>query len=54
LSADLEPGGEPLPPRDPGGCLWVIARAGCGMAALQILMALAIIAAALLSLLLFR
>jgi hypothetical protein len=47
-------GGEPLPPRDPGGCLWVIARAGCGMAGLQILMALAIILAALLSLLLFR
>ena len=52
--SDVEGGGEPLPPRDAGGCLWVIARAGCGMAALQILMAIAIIIAALLSLLLFR
>ncbi|HEX2167644.1 MAG TPA: hypothetical protein VHG09_10475, partial [Longimicrobiales bacterium] len=54
LDHDVERGGEPLPPPDPGGCLWVIARAGCGMAALQILMALGILLAALLSLLLFR
>lgn len=54
MPPDSDGGGEPLPRRDPGGCLWVIARAGCGMAALQILMALAIILAALISLLLFR
>jgi hypothetical protein len=46
--------GEPLPPRDTAGCIVVAARAGCGMAILQILMALAILAAALVSLLLFR
>jgi hypothetical protein len=46
--------GEPLPARDPAGCLMVALRAGCGMAALQILMALAIILAALFSLLFFR
>jgi hypothetical protein len=46
--------GEPLPPRDPAGCVLAAFRLGCGMAALQILMAIAIIAAALLSLFLFR
>lgn len=51
---DAERGGEPLPPRDHGGCLLVTLRAGCGMAVLQILMALAILAVALLSLLFFR
>ena len=45
---------EDLPPRDHAGCLWVAARAGCGMAILYIMMALGIILAALLSLLLFR
>lgn len=54
MSEDADAGGEPLPPRDPGGCLMVALRAGCGMAALQILMALGIILAALLSLLFFR
>jgi hypothetical protein len=62
LSADVDDGsardadgdGEPLPPRDPAGCMMVALRAGCGMAALQILMALGILLAALLSLLFFR
>ena len=43
-----------LPPRDHAGCLMLALRTGCGMALIQILMALAIIAAALFSLLLFR
>jgi hypothetical protein len=50
----VERGGEPLPPHDPAGCVIAIFRAGCGMAVLQILMALAILAVALLSLLFFR
>ncbi|HEX6133909.1 MAG TPA: hypothetical protein VFZ24_08095 [Longimicrobiales bacterium] len=45
---------ESLPPRDHAGCVIVAARAGCGMAVLQILMALAILLAALFSLILFR
>ena len=45
---------EELPPRDNMGCLMLALRTGCGMALIQILMALAIIAAALLSLALFR
>ena len=43
-----------LPPRDNVGCLMLAVRTGCGMALIQILMALAIIAAALFSLLFFR
>jgi hypothetical protein len=43
-----------LPPRDHVGCFLAAARLGCGMMILQILMALAIVAAALLSLLFFR
>jgi hypothetical protein len=54
LSDDADAGGEPLPPRDHAGCFYVAARAGCGMAAIQILMALGIIFAALISLLFFR
>jgi hypothetical protein len=54
LAAVVDAGGEPLPPRDPAGCLIVATRVGCGMALLQILMAIGIILAALLSLLLFR
>jgi hypothetical protein len=54
VTADTGADGEPLPPRDPVGCIMVALRAGCGMAALQILMALAIILAALFSLLFFR
>jgi hypothetical protein len=45
---------EPLPPRDNVGCLILALRTGCGMALIQILMALGIILAALLSLLFFR
>lgn len=48
------PGGEPLPPRDNLGCLILACRTGCGMALLQILMALGIILAAVISLLFFR
>lgn len=51
---DADADGESLPPRDPAGCMMVAFRAGCGMAALQILMALGILLAALLSLLFFR
>lgn len=54
MTADAGPDDEPLPPRDPVGCVMVALRAGCGMAALQILMALAILLAALFSLLFFR
>lgn len=54
MTADADDDGEPLPPRDSVGCVMVALRAGCGMAALQILMALAIILAALFSLLFFR
>jgi hypothetical protein len=46
--------GEDLPPHDTVGCLYAAARVGCGMMVLQILMALAIIFAALFSLLFFR
>jgi hypothetical protein len=46
--------GEDLPPRDVGGCLVAAARAGCGMAMIQILMAAAILLAAIVSLLVFR
>ena len=46
--------GEYLPPRDNAGCLLLALRTGCGMALIQILMALGIIVAALLSLLFFR
>lgn len=45
---------EDLPPRDHAGCLIVALRTGCGMLLLQALMAIAIIAAALVSLLFFR
>jgi hypothetical protein len=54
LIEDVGAGGEPLPPRDPVGCLYFAARVGCGMAILQILMALAIILVALISLFFFR
>lgn len=54
MDHDEHAGGEDLPPRDHAGCLIVAVRAGCGMALIQTLMALAIILAALLSLLLFR
>jgi hypothetical protein len=47
-------GGETPSPRDHAGCLLVALRAGCGMLSLQILMALAILAVALISLLFFR
>lgn len=47
-------GGEDLPPRDNVGCLLVAIRTGCGMMLIQALMALAIILAALVSLLFFR
>jgi hypothetical protein len=47
-------GGEDLPPHDTVGCLFAMARLGCTMALLQILMLLAIIFAALVSLLFFR
>jgi hypothetical protein len=46
--------GEDLPPRDTVGCLYAAARVGCGMMILQILMALAILFAAVFSLLFFR
>lgn len=54
MSHDVDADGEPLPPRDHAGCFYVAARAGCGMALIQILMALGIILAALISLLFFR
>ncbi|MBR9988825.1 MAG: hypothetical protein KFH98_03660 [Gemmatimonadetes bacterium] len=54
MAGDADAGGEPLPPRDAGGCAIAAARLGCGMALLQILMAIAILLAALFSLLLFR
>jgi hypothetical protein len=55
LAAQPEGGsGEDLPPRDNVGCLMLAIRTGCGMALIQILMALAIVGAALLSLLFFR
>jgi hypothetical protein len=53
LSYDID-GGEDLPPRDHVGCLLVALRTGCGMAILWIMMAAAIAAVALLSLLFFR
>jgi hypothetical protein len=53
LSRGLD-GGEDLPPRDHVGCLIVALRTGCGMILLQAIMAAAIIAVALLSLLFFR
>ena len=43
-----------VPARDRIGCLLLAMRTGCGMALIQILMALAIIAAAILSLIFFR
>jgi hypothetical protein len=49
-----EYGGEDLPPRDSVGCLLVAIRTGCGMMLIQALMALAILLAALVSLLFFR
>jgi hypothetical protein len=51
---DSHGAGDDLPPRDHVGCLLVALRTGCGMALLWILMGLAILAAALLSLLIFR
>jgi hypothetical protein len=47
-------GGEDLPPRDHVGCLYVAIRIGCGMMLLQAIMAVAILVAALVSLLFFR
>ena len=46
--------GEDLPPRDNVGCIILALRTGCGMALIQILMAIGIIIAALVSLLFFR
>ncbi|MEX1182721.1 MAG: hypothetical protein WEF86_05765 [Gemmatimonadota bacterium] len=54
MADDTFDGGEPLPPRDNAGCMIAVVRGCFGMALLQILMALAIIAAALISLLFFR
>lgn len=54
MSAEQDADGEPLPPRDNVGCILAAARLGCGMAILQILMALAILLAALFSFLFFR
>jgi hypothetical protein len=45
---------EQLPPRDTTGCCLLALRTGCGMALIQIFMALAIILAAILSLIFFR
>jgi hypothetical protein len=47
-------GGEDLPPRDAVGCLYAMVRTGCLMSLLQALMLLAILFAALVSLLFFR
>jgi hypothetical protein len=54
LDRDDPAGGEDLPPRDAVGCLYAAARTGCMMGILQILMLLAILFAALVSLLFFR
>jgi hypothetical protein len=54
LSGDAGPEGEPLPPRDHAGCFLLALRTGCGMALIQILMALGILLAALVSLIFFR
>jgi hypothetical protein len=54
LPRPAERPGEDLPERDTVGCLLLAARTGCGMALIQILMALAIIGAAILSLIFFR
>ncbi|HSJ26365.1 MAG TPA: hypothetical protein VK929_16920 [Longimicrobiales bacterium] len=51
---EADGGGEDLPPHDTVGCLYAIARLGCFMSLLQALMFLAIIAAAIVSLLFFR
>jgi hypothetical protein len=54
LSQDAGTEDDDLPPRDNVGCLIAAARVGCGMMILQILMALAILFAAVFSLLFFR
>ncbi|HSJ06714.1 MAG TPA: hypothetical protein VK936_08430 [Longimicrobiales bacterium] len=54
MSDDIHAGGEDLPPRDHLGCLLVALRTGCGMTLLWALMAMAILGAALVSLLFFR
>jgi hypothetical protein len=54
LRHDDVSGGEELPPRDHMGCFVLALRTGCGMALIQVLMALAIIGAAVLSFLFFR
>jgi hypothetical protein len=54
LPRDVDADGEPLPPRDNVGCVLLALRTGCGMALIQILMALGILLAALISLLFFR
>lgn len=54
MSPDLDATGEELPPRDNVGCIFAMARLGCGMVILQVLMFLAIAFAALVSLLFFR
>jgi hypothetical protein len=53
LEDDNHGGGGQLPPRDHAGCLLVALRTGCGMTILWLIMALAILAAALVSLLIF-
>ncbi|CAN5894483.1 hypothetical protein BH23GEM9_BH23GEM9_33310 [soil metagenome] len=50
----MDDAGEDLPPRDHAGCILAALRVGCGMIMLQALMALAILAAALISLLFYR
>jgi hypothetical protein len=54
LPPDPDATGEELPPRDNVGCIFAMARIGCGMVILQVLMFLAIVFAALVSLLFFR
>jgi hypothetical protein len=54
LANDDRANGEDLPPRDTVGCLLAAGRAGCGMALIQFLMALAILLAALASFFFFR
>jgi hypothetical protein len=54
LRGPADNAGADLPARDRVGCLLLVLRTGCGMALIQILMALAIIGAAILSLIFFR
>jgi hypothetical protein len=47
-------GDDDLPPHDHVGCLLAAVRAGCGMALIQVLMAIAILLVALISFFFFR